>query len=117
MRQYEQIRPSTFTSRISVLVPIVLSDAGGGIGTTGFEEQYATWGCVRRMSGTRAAQFGMDLFQKVWEVYLRYNEDRPMTTGQLIECNGQIMIVKSPDLIKENYKAFWYLICVEATTT
>lgn len=112
MPDYKRILPSTFTSRITVKVPILLQDAAGGIATSGYDEEYTTWAHVDELSANRLAYYGMDLFSSAWEITLRNNSDRQMTTGTVIEYRGQNLIAKSVHIITQNYRRFIKMICV-----
>lgn len=117
MPSYKQIHPSTFTSRITVKVPILLQDAAGGIATSGYDEEYSTFAHVDELSANRLAYFGMDLFTSAFEVTLRYNVDRIITTGTVIGYRDTEMIVKSCHIITQNYRRFIKMICVQSETS
>lgn len=108
------IQPSSFRRRITVKTPVTLQDAAGGIETSGYEPLFSTWALVDQMSTNRLAFYGMDLFQNAWEVVFRYTPSRNITVGSVIEYEGQDIIVKSSQLVRQDYKTFLTLICIQS---
>ncbi len=115
---YDQIiLPSTFRSRISVKVPITLTDSAGGIGTSGYTEQFSTFAYVESLSVNRLTYYGMDLMSGGWLIKLRYNADRVITTGTVIGYKDNLLIVTSVQIYTPDNPRFLLLLCTQSATS